>query len=105
MRKSVVAALVAAFILSGCAARTISGGNEFNMADADAIEPGTTYEAVIAKLGEPVHVRKGESGRVFAVWSYVKATTAGSKTATTSFIFTAGGVMEKRVSRSVVGST
>jgi hypothetical protein len=82
--------IVAMVALAGCA----SVGQDFSMADVDAMQPGiTTFQDAVAKLGKPNSTSMSGDGRTASSWVRVTAGLGGSSNKTVIIVFDKDGKM------------
>ncbi len=76
--------IVAVVVLAGCA----SVGQDFSMADVDAMQPGiTTFQDAVAKLGQPASISAAGDGIMAASWMRITAGMGSSSNKTVIIVF------------------
>lgn len=88
-------------MVAGCA----SVGQDFSMADVDAMQPGvTTLDQAKAKLGKPARVLALTGDRTGVVWTRSQATIGSASSKSVGLIFDKSGVLLKVASRSEIAT-
>lgn len=93
-------AAFAIIAIAGCA----QVGNKFDIAKADALQPGiTTLDEAKAQLGAPTSVSTDAQGNQVVRWKYVSASPIGAQGARVDIVFDATGKMVRVAHRGTVG--
>lgn len=92
-----VSVLSATALTVGCA----SMGQDFSMADVDAMQPGvTTFEQAQGVLGKPMGVSTSADGRIGATWIRTSAGLGAAASKSVGILFDKDGKMIRVITRS-----